>query len=300
MKLQAIKRTHLKQLELDLAHREATQRSKDGKTRQLGRPLSSSSRARVFGHLRAAFDEAIEHEYLAVNPARGIFAKASEAEKSRKGDKRKALSDDELERFFAVAEGDPLFPVLYTLFSLGVRRGEALGLRWRDVNFRTGTVRIEQQVKILRNKPVIGPLKTVNSRRTLSASDDLLEVLKKRQQAQAQDHALCGAEWQGQDTNLVFTTTLGGMLDPHNVNRTIRRLCKLAGVRHFGSHTGRYTNITHRLRAGEKLEIVSAIAGHASPSITLDAYRDVLEDEKRSAVYSLKEHRKRAVPRGEA
>lgn len=294
MRLQDVKRTHLKQLELELATREAVQRSRNGKERKLGRPLSVASRAKVFEHLRAAFEEAIEQEYLTVNPARGMRAKATEAEKSKRNGKRKALTDEEMDKFLTAAEGDPLFPVLYTLFSLGVRRGEALGLRWSDINFKTGAVRIEQQVKQLQNKPVIGSLKTERSCRTLTASEDLLEVLAARRASQAVERKACGAQWQ--EHGLVFTTTLGTPVSPRNVNRTITRLCEKAGVRHFGSHTGRYTNITNRLRGGEKLEVVSKIAGHARASITVDLYRDVLDEETRGSVYSIKEQRGRARP----
>ncbi|PYE55481.1 tyrosine-type recombinase/integrase [Deinococcus yavapaiensis] len=276
LRLQTVKRTHLRDLETFLASKN----------------LAASGRAKVFEHLRAAFDEAIEQELLAVNPARGIRVKATEAEKSVKSERRKALTDDELDRFLTAAEDDALYPLFYTLFSLGLRRGEALGLRWQDVNFHTGAIRVEQQVKLLRNKPVIGPLKTAGSRRTLYGSADLLDVLGERQAKQQHDRAALGEAWQ--ECGLIFTTALGTLMHPRNVNRSIDRLCKRAGIRHFGSHAGRYTNITHRLRGGEKLEVVSAIAGHARPSITSDLYRDVMEDEKRLSVYSLKNQRQQS------
>ena len=192
------------------------------------------------------------------------------------------------------AEGDRLYPLIYTLFTLGLRRGEALGLRWKDINFQAGSVRVEQQVKMLGNQPIIGALKTANSRRTVYFGPDLLEVLQAWRTAHKAERTQAGSAWQ--DSGLVFTTTLGTLLEPHNVNRVLRRLCQEAGVRSFGSHTGRYTNITNRLRSGQPLEVVSAIAGHANPSITLDAYRDVMEDEKRAHTFDLKKYRARAVP----
>lgn len=103
-----------------------------------------------------------------------------------------------------------------------------------------------------------------------------------------------------EEPRLVFTTALGGLLDPHNVIRTLRRLSKKSGVRSFGYHTGRYTNITNQLRAGQPLEVVSAIAGHANPSITLDAYRDVLEDEKQTHTFDLRQHRANVVAHAQA
>ncbi|WP_052351577.1 tyrosine-type recombinase/integrase [Deinococcus pimensis] len=247
-----------------------------------------SVRGKVFQHLRAAFEEAIEQELIAVNPARAIRIKATAAsEDKRERATDKALSEDEMLRFLAAASGDAMHPLLYLMFSLGVRRGEALGLRWRDVDFTTGAIRITQQAKTVKNSVVISPLKTKGSRRTLDASPDLLDVLRERRQTQHEQRDVLGDAWT--DMGLVFTTSLGTPIHPRNVNRSIDRLCKLAGVRHFSSHAARHTMISNRLREGEKLEVVSVIAGHARPSITSDLYRTVFEDEKRAAVYSIAE-----------
>jgi len=272
MKLQVIKRAHLKELETNLAKRN----------------LSASTRSKVFQHLRSAFNEAIEHEILMVNPAQGIRVKKTMAEAVESG-AEKALTLDEMYRFLDAAEGDPFYPLFYLMFSLGLRRGEALGLRWRDVDFMKGTVRVVQQVKLEGGKAVTGPLKTRSSRRMLWASQDLLEVLKERREIQRRHRAFLGPDWEGSD--LVFTTEVGTLIHPRNVNRSIKRIAKKAGVRHFASHGARHTNLTHRLRGGEKLEVVSKIAGHSRPSITHDRYRTVFEDELRSAVFSLAEKR---------
>ncbi|WP_027464090.1 tyrosine-type recombinase/integrase [Deinococcus ficus] len=280
MKVQEIKRTHLQNLSADLA----------------ARGLKAATRSKVFQHLRSAFREAVDQELIVVNPAEGLRVRATATERLEK--RPKALTDQELERFLTVAEGDRLYPLIYALFALGLRRGEALGLRWTDVDFRVQSIRVEQQVKLLGNTPIIGALKTANSRRTVYFGADLLDVLQGWRARQLGERKQAGSAWE--DSGLVFTTALGSLLDPHNVNRTLRRLSKEAGVRSFGSHTGRYTNITNRLRAGQPLEVVSAIAGHANPSITLDAYRDVLEDEKRTHTFDLRQHRANVVAHAQA
>lgn len=274
MRLQTVKRAHLHALSEDLTERN----------------LKVATRSKVFQHLRSAFRAAIEREYVAINPVEGLRIRATAAEKASK--KPKALTDAELERFLSAASADPLYPLIYTLFSLGLRRGEALGLRWQDIDFDSQTVSVRQQVKLLGNRPVIGPLKTATSRRTVYPGEDLLDLLKLRRETQRQDRARAGEGWQ--ESGLVFTTTLGTMLDPHNVNRTLARLCAVAGVRRFGSHTGRYTDITNRLRAGQPLEVVAAHAGHDNPALTLRVYRDVPEDERRQYTFNLRQHRERA------
>ena len=272
-RLQGVKRAHIKALEGTLA----------------AQGLSVSSRSKVFQHLRSAFEEAIEQELIALNPARSIRVKATVAdEAARERATDKALSEGEMLHFLDVATGDPLYPLLYLMFSLGVRRGEALGLRWRDVDFTSGEVRIEQQVKVVGHQATVGPLKTAKSRRTLYAAPDLLDVLAARRAGQAEDRRTLGAGWT--ELGLVFTTSLGTIVHPRNVNRTIDRLCRKAGVRHFGSHAARHTVITARLRDGEKIEVVAASAGHTQTTTTT-LYRTVFEDERRASTFSIAERR---------
>lgn len=270
LRLQDLKRSHVRELVADLT----------------GKELSASTRRKVISHLRAALDEAIEHEVLVINPAQGMRMVATVAERSRQR-RNKALTRPELRAFLRAAEGHTLYPLLYTLFSLGLRRGEALGLRWQDINLNSGEVRVEQQVKLEANRAVIGALKTVGSRRRLYASPDLIGLLHEHQRRQQSEKAMVGSAWV--DTGLVFTTALGTALHPRNVNRAIYDLCEAAGLPKFSSHSARHTHITQRLQAGEKVEVVAAVAGHASPSITLDIYRHVMDDEKRVSPFSLRD-----------
>ncbi len=283
MRLQAVKRSDFKALETMLTSRN----------------LSVRTRGKTFQYIRAALEEAIELEIIVVNPARKITVKATQVEEqSRLTASEKALSDAEMWGFLDAAQGDPLYAVFYTLFSLGLRRGEALGLRWRDVDYKTGRISIVQQLKIEKGDDgkryaVTGALKTRNSKRVLYASDDLLEVLRSRKLEQEEQRDILTTAWM--DTGLVFTTALGTAINPNNVNRSIARICERSGIRHFSSHTGRHTVLTHARRDGVPLEVVSAIAGHARPSITADLYIHPTDDQKKAAVNSLAARRKAQV-----
>lgn len=306
MRLQAIKRAHLKELDTNLAkiyradHVKKVS-SKNKKVAKEAKPkvtLSSRTRSKVFQYLKAAFEEAIEQDLIAVNPARGIRVRANTQElQARATGVEKALTEEVMFQFLDAAIEDPFYPLFYSLFSFGLRRGEGLGMHWKGINFKTGAVKITQQVKLKeidgKLRPVIGSLKTQSSKGTLYASPDLLEVLKARKAVQDKHRAELGSAWVEND--LVFTTSLGTPINPDNVNRTISRICARAGIRPFGSHTARHTMVTTRLKAGEPLEVVSAIARHARPSITADQYRTVFEDEKRVSVYSIAQRRSNRV-----
>lgn len=210
----------------------------------------------------------------------------TQAEKERPK-RRKALTDDEMQRFLEAAEGDALYPLFYVLFSLGLRCGEALGLRWEDVDFIHYEIRVRQANKLLKNKPVLGIPKTAASIRDVPASPDLLDILRAHQQAQEAQKAELGGAWP--HSELVFTTGLGTLLDRHNVMRKIHKLCDANGIERFGTHSGRHTVITNLLRAGHLPEVVMRIAGHTK-TVTTMGYRTVMPEEIRAAQFSLRSH----------
>jgi integrase len=213
MRLQAIKRRHLSELADDLSRRE----------------LSVSTRTKVFQHLRSAFEEAIERELLMVNPARARRIRVTHNEKNARPQRdEKALTEEERDRFLEAAIDDPLYPLFYTMFSLGTRRNEALGLRWQDLDFEQQSANIVQGVKLVHGKAVIGSLKNLHSRRNVPLSDDLIEVLEVRRANQQRDRETLEDAWV--ENGLVFTTALGTPIHPCNVNRSIRAVIARANV----------------------------------------------------------------------
>jgi integrase len=158
-----------------------------------------------------------------------------------------------------------------------MRRGEALGLRWRDVEFTNGTLRVEQTVGLERGRAVIKPRpKTEASRRTLAVDPvimDALEVHRERWQAQ---RVRADDTWQ--DNDLVFVSSLGTPINPNNLQRDYLRLIALAGVPRIRIHDLRHTHITLAIQAGAPIGAVSRRAGHARVSTTMDIYAQVTPD----------------------
>lgn len=270
--LREVKPSHLRQLDAELLGRK--------------RPLAGATRSKVFSHLRAAFEMAVEEGIIPMNPARNVRIKATVQEQQTR--RRKAMDDDELRRFMDAAREVAQHALLYTLFSLGLRRGEALGLQWRDIDFEAASVRIERQLKLLGNAPVEGVLKTQGSQRVLYMADDLKVVLLGHRAQERGKAGDLGLPWHEQ--RYVFTSEVGTPLHPRNVNRIIAEVCRRAEVPPVSSHSGRHTNITQRLKAGQQLEVVAAIAGHKDINTTLTHYREVLEQERRAATFDLSLH----------
>jgi integrase len=189
-------------------------------------------------------------------------------------------SRDEWSAFLELAKADTLAPLWYFLAVEGMRRGEALGLRWSDVNWERGTVHIAQSVVPDRNdrgRAVIqSRAKTAAGSRSVRLTAETLAVLREHRDRQAFQRQ--GAEDRWQDYGLIVCTSTGTPINPNNVTRSYDRLVMLSGVPRIRVHDMRHTAATMLLRAGVPAKIVSERLGHATIAIILDTYSHVLPD----------------------
>ena len=186
-----------------------------------------------------------------------------------------AIKGDGLEAFFTVA------------LSLGLRRGEALGLRWQDVDFENHTVRICQQLQRVEKKLVLSEPKTKSSRRLLSLPDSLAAKLRDHRKRQLEQKLAAGAKWI--ESGLVFTTSLGTPIDPRNVKRMLDAILEDSKLPHFRVHDLRHFCASLLLDQAVELKVVSEILGHTKIGITADIYAHVLpKTQKPQSTYSTK------------
>jgi integrase len=169
-------------------------------------------------------------------------------------------------------------PSLVSAFT-GMRRGEVLGLRWQDIDMGRETFQLVQQVKNLHGEVIIGALKSKRSCRPIKVPPDLIAELEKHRKEQLEQRLKIGL---GGRPELVFTSPLGQPLNPETVSEAFT--AKAVHVKPgLTFHCLRHTHITHLLRSGVPVHMVSARVGHAKPSITLDAYCHLLGGEDNDA-----------------
>jgi len=188
-------------------------------------------------------------------------------------------SRDEVATLLETArETDPRFaPLLALLFATGMRRGEALGLQWADVNLEARTLTVRRAV----TKEGVTTPKSGRARKvpmTHALAEQLFDVLATRK-----SEAL--ARWKGEVPAWVFCSEVGGALEPRNVERSWYRLlrhCQKRGrfVRALKLHCTRHTWATLALRAGKSVRWVADVLGHADPALTLRVYAHALGDEE--------------------
>jgi integrase len=239
--------------------------------------------------LRAALRQA-ERESLVVRNVAAL------SDAPRQGEGR-SLTVPEAKLLLDAAAGDRLEALYALTLILGLRRGEALGLSWDDLDLEGRTMVLRRQIARIRldegaaastgrrTRLVLKDLKTKRSRRTLHLTPTLVAMLRSHRARQAAEQLAVGPAWV--DSGLVFTTALGTPLDPDNFAHYFDRLCRKAGLGHWHPHELRHSAASIMLAQGTPLWVVSEVLGHASIAITKDVYGHLLGGEKQAATEAI-------------
>ncbi|MCL8026050.1 tyrosine-type recombinase/integrase [Nocardioides bruguierae] len=226
--------------------------------------------------IRAALEDAVREEVLERNPAKLVRLPA--APKSEV----KPLDVDEIKQLLRFHRDRPHYALLVTLALLGLRRSEALGLRWDDVDLVGETLQINRGLHRIDGHLITMPTKTARSQRTVPLPGLVVQAMKTQQQRQADDRDKHGMDWQ--DTGYVFTTGIGTPLDPRNTTRIVQAACREAKVRVVRLHDFRHGCVSLLLSLGVPPRTAMEIVGHSSLEMTMNVYGHVSHAERRAAL----------------
>lgn len=192
---------------------------------------------------------------------------------------------DEAARFLRAAQPDPLYPAFLLLVLYGLRRGEVLGLRWCDVDFDQGVVRIRQQIQRINGKLRQVGLKTRESERDEPLLATVGTALLEQRDRQVASRTRAGDGWHGAGTEaeLVFTTRTGQPIEPRNLYRSFLRICDEHSIRRITVHGMRHTNATTQKGLNVHPRIIQAVLGHGDVRTT-GIYEHVDIESKRDAL----------------
>lgn len=180
---------------------------------------------------------------------------------------------EELSRFLASVADHRLFAAFVLSATTGMRRGELMGLRWRDVDLDAGRLSIVSTITTVNGRAVESSTKTNKSRRRIALDGGTVAVLRAHQERQSAERQHAGKLWS--DSGLVFTREDGTALHPDRFTHLFTRLIRKAGLSPIRLHDLRHTYATLALEAGVHPKIVSERLGHATTGITLDLYSHV-------------------------
>ena len=198
------------------------------------------------------------------------------------------LNQEEARRLLVASAGDRLEALYILALNTGMRQGELLALKWDDVDFERGVLRVRRTLTLTGKTYVLGEPKTKKSRRTIRLTAGAIEVLRAHLSRQLKEMERVGSLYQ--PGGLVFATTMGTLINPSNLrNRSFKPLLKRTGLRPIRFHDLRHTCATLLLLKDVNPKVVSEMLGHASVSITLDIYSHLLPDMQEKAAKALEE-----------
>ncbi|MCI2061901.1 MAG: site-specific integrase [Eubacteriaceae bacterium] len=258
-----------------------------------------------------------------------LLGKGIRKPKAENKDPKLIEDADRIKLFEAVsAECKTKYKALFFLLAVtGLRKGEALGLKWQNVDFENNTIEVEQGSYYVSGKGILfTEPKTKTSERTLKVSQAVMVLLRKWKTEQAEMRLQAGPLWQRntqntsefycenhdkcnhktkgycshkcrmyQECERVFTSDNGSPMDPYKPNKILNKLCDKYDLPHTYPHVFRHTMVSTLIKQGVPITDIQSYAGHSSPKVTLGVYSHAFKDASDSCAdviaeaYDLKE-----------
>lgn len=266
------------------------------------RPPGAATVQRIRAVLRSALTDAACEQLITVNPAKLVKLPSGRSPKALiwTPARVKAWRDSGVKpgpvmvwtapqtvAFLRRAARHRLYALYLLIAHCGLRRGEACGLRWQDLDLEGGTMTVSQQIVQIGWDAEIGQTKTDSGERTIALSKTVVRALRDRELDQARDRRDHGPGWT--DTGLVFTRRDGTPVHPAQITDRFADLAREAGLPPIRLHDMRHGTATHLLTAGIEMKVVSEILGHSSTTITADLYTSVVDELKQAAANAIAE-----------
>lgn len=240
--------------------------------RRDGKPGGLSARTVRYIHtiVGRALREAVAWGRISRNPADA--AQPPSASRARPPEMR-TWDGPTLARFLELVRDDRHYPAWLFLATTGCRRGEALGLRWSDVDLDDGRAVFRQTITAIAHKIEITSTTKTGKARPIELDEATVAALRSVRARQAEERLLLGADYH--DHDLVFARADGDPVHPEYFSMAFDRRVARYKLPRIRLHDLRHTWATLALSAGVDVKIVSERLGHASAKITWDIYQHV-------------------------
>jgi len=233
-----------------------------------GKPLSPKSVTNVHTTLYRAMSDAVRLGKISRNPAE--LASPPRAESREMS----TWGAEQMAAFLSHVREDRLYAAWLTLATTGLRRGELLGLTWKDIDFAKSRLAIRRSLVLVGGIARVLQPKTPKSRRSVPIPAETATALKGHRKARLEERVALGPGYE--DGDLVFCREDGTPLHPDTFSERFERHVKAAGLPKIRVHDVRHSFATLALQAGVPAKVVSETLGHSGVSITLDTYSHVL------------------------
>jgi integrase len=230
-----------------------------------GGGLAARTVGQVHRFLHRAFGHAVKWGVIATNPCAAVEPPAITTKEIE------ILTEDQVTEVLNKLKGRPMYMLAAVGLSTGLRRGELLALRWKDVNLDTGVLQVERSLEQTKAGLRFKEPKTKHGRRQVAVPASVVAGLKHLRREQQETRLALGL---GKDDpeGLVFRRDDGRPMRPDNVSSEWRRLVVVLKLPKVTLHAWRHTHASQLIRANHDVLTISRRLGHGSPSITLNVY----------------------------
>ena len=218
---------------------------------------------------RTALEKAVTEGLITTNPAIGCRLPPKKAKEMQ------VLTQEEIQRFLIQAHEEGYYEFFLLELTTGMRRGEILGLQWKDVNLDTGELHIRRQVVKKGAQTLLSKPKTKSSIRTILLPPGMVEIL-----AKLKKNATC--DW-------VFPSPVkeGEPRNPDSLYGRFQKILQRAQCKKVRFHNLRHTFATMALENGMDIKTLSAMIGHISAETTLNIYSHITDTMQRQAAVKI-------------
>jgi len=247
-----------------------------GQKKEAPAGLSAKTIRNIHAILHKALKKAVLLKYLKNNPTDKDVCEPPDVEKKE----MKILQGDEIGVFLNAVESHRYKTLYLIMLFCALRRGEALGISWNDIDFIDKTILINRQVQRKDGQLCLVPIKN-NKQRRISPPETIFNLLSELRIEQMKKKELAGAIWS--ESGLVFTNGIGKPLDGDVIYKAYKKLLKDSGLPDIRIHDLRHTAATLMLQNGDSVKTVQNTLGHFSAGFTLDTYGHVTEKMNRDS-----------------
>lgn len=252
--------------------------------------------------LRRAFQQAFKDEMIDANP----FDRVGRPRKNKFHGEN--YSEEELLTLLHLARGDVIYPAILLAGAMGLRRSEALGVRWSRIDWEKRTVLLDTKIVEYREngKKKVEPveeMKNKSSRRTLPLPDPVVEMLQVQKEHREVYRKMFQGSYNAQYLDYVCVNQLGELLRPSYVTDHFRELLEKYGLRHIRFHDLRHTFASLLINQDVPLINVSNFLGHSDLSTTANIYAHLDKASKQASADVISDilqgENRHAQPKGE-
>ena len=245
----------------------------NGKNMQTGKPLSRKTAMHHLSFISDVFSYAVRMDIVSDNPCRKVYV-------PKGGKKEKEIySIEEIEQLFRLLEDAPLkYRTFFTLaVYTGFRRGELMGLEWKDIDFESGVVSVRRTSNYtVKTGIYTDTTKTKSSQRSMKLPQLVLDILKDHKAEQDEERQKLGTKWF--ECDRLFVTADGHPMHNNTTYNWLRKFCKKNDFPFRDIHSLRHFYASALINEGIDVATVSSALGHSAISTTTSIYLHAFQD----------------------